>query len=196
MVEHRGLCNAINWIIQTLELSAEDRCLLKTPITFDAAGREFFPTLLTGGRLVIAETGGHRDSRYLAETIRSARISIFHCVPSILQAPRRGACLRRHARLACGHVRRRSLAGPGGRSIPAPLDSQAVQRVRPDRDDHRLDILVVRRGRWPSFMSNRTADTERADLYLGQRPSPSADRRCRSLAYRRSGRGPRLSQPA
>jgi len=85
MVEHRGLCNAINWIIQTLELSAEDRCLLKTPITFDAAGRELFPTLLTGGRLVIAEADGHRDSRYLAETIRSARISIFHCVPSLLQ---------------------------------------------------------------------------------------------------------------
>ncbi len=85
MVEHRGLCNTINWIIQTLELSAEDRCLLKTPITFDAAGREFFPALLTGGRLVIAEAGGHRDSRYLAETLRSAQISIFHCVPSLLQ---------------------------------------------------------------------------------------------------------------
>jgi amino acid adenylation domain-containing protein len=85
MVEHCGLCNTINWIIQTLKLSAEDRCLLKTPITFDAAGRELFPTLLTGGRLVIAEADGHRDSRYLAETIRSARISIFHCVPSLLQ---------------------------------------------------------------------------------------------------------------
>jgi len=85
MVEHRGLCNAINWITHTLDLSAEDRCFLKTPITFDAAGREFFPTLVTGGRLVIAEAGGHRDSRYLAETMRSARISIFHCVPSLLQ---------------------------------------------------------------------------------------------------------------
>ena len=35
MVEHGGLCNAINWLIRTLELSAADRCLLKTPITFD-----------------------------------------------------------------------------------------------------------------------------------------------------------------
>jgi amino acid adenylation domain-containing protein len=85
MVEHRGLCNAINWIIQTLELSAEDRCILKTPITFDAAGRELYPTLLTGGRLVIAEPDGHRDSRYLAELLQGARISIFHCVPSLLQ---------------------------------------------------------------------------------------------------------------
>jgi amino acid adenylation domain-containing protein len=85
MVEHRGLCNAINWIIQTLDLSAEDRCILKTPITFDAAGRELYPTLLTGGRLVIADPDGHRDSRYLAELLQRARISIFHCVPSFLQ---------------------------------------------------------------------------------------------------------------
>jgi acyl carrier protein len=35
--------------------------------------------------LVIAEVDGHRDSRYLAETIRSSRISIFHCVPSLLR---------------------------------------------------------------------------------------------------------------
>ena len=85
MVEHRGLCNTIHWMTRTLELSAADRCLLKTPITFDAVGRELFPTLLTGGRLVIAQPGGHRDSRYLAEMMRSERISIFHCVPSLLQ---------------------------------------------------------------------------------------------------------------
>ncbi len=85
MVEHGGLTNAINWIIETLELSSSDRCMLKTPITFDAAGRELFPTLLAGGTLIIAEPGGHRDSRYLADTIRGERVSILHCVPSLLR---------------------------------------------------------------------------------------------------------------
>ena len=85
MVEHRGLINAINWIIETLELSSSDRCILKTPITFDAAGRELFPTLLAGGTLIIAEPDGHRDSRYLADTFRRERISILHCVPSLLR---------------------------------------------------------------------------------------------------------------
>jgi amino acid adenylation domain-containing protein len=85
MVEHGGLTNAIDWITKTLALSSSDRCLLKTPITFDAAGRELFPILLAGGTLVIAEYGGHRDSRYLAETIRHEQISILHCVPSMLQ---------------------------------------------------------------------------------------------------------------
>ena len=44
-----------------------------------------FPTLLAGGTLIIAEPGGHRDSRYLADTIRGERISILHCVPSLLR---------------------------------------------------------------------------------------------------------------
>src|SRR5208282_3949992 len=85
MVEHGGLTNAINWIVETLELSPSDRCILKTPITFDAAGRELFATLLAGGTLIVAEPGGHRDSRYLADIIRGERISILHCVPSLLQ---------------------------------------------------------------------------------------------------------------
>ena len=85
MVEHGGLTNAINWIMETLEVSPSDRCILKTPITFDAAGRELFATLLAGGTLIVAEPGGHRDSRYLADTIRGERISILHCVPSLLQ---------------------------------------------------------------------------------------------------------------
>ncbi len=85
MVEQGGLTNAISWIIETLELSSSDRCILKTPITFDAAGRELFATLLAGGTLIVAEPGGHRDSRYLAETIRGERISILHCVPSLLR---------------------------------------------------------------------------------------------------------------
>src|SRR5271156_4243322 len=84
MVEHGGLVNAVNWIAETLNLSPLDRCLLKTPIIFDAAGRELLATLLAGGTLVIAAPGGHRDSRYLADTIHSERISIFHCVPSLL----------------------------------------------------------------------------------------------------------------
>ena len=85
MVEHGGLVNAVNWIAGTLKLSHLDRCLLKTPITFDAAGRELFPILISGGSLVITEPNGHRDCRYLAEIIQRERISILHCVPSLLR---------------------------------------------------------------------------------------------------------------
>jgi len=85
MVEHRGLSNTIKWLSDTLEISAGDCTLLKTPITFDAAGREIFPTLLAGARLIIAEPNGHRDCHYLAETIRNQGVSILHSVPSFLR---------------------------------------------------------------------------------------------------------------
>jgi amino acid adenylation domain-containing protein len=85
MVEHRGLSNTIRWLSQTLAITGADSTLLKTPITFDAAGRELFPTLLAGARLIIAEPNGHRDCRYIAEQIRANGISILHGVPSFLR---------------------------------------------------------------------------------------------------------------
>ena len=85
MVEHRGLSNTIQWLSQTLAITEYDSTLLKTPITFDAAGREIFPTLLAGARLIIAEPNAHRDSRYIAEKIRDDGVSILHCVPSFLR---------------------------------------------------------------------------------------------------------------
>ncbi len=85
MVEHRGLSNTIQWLSQTLAITADDSTFLKTPITFDAAGREIFPTLLAGARLIIAEPNAHRDSRYIAERIRDDGVSILHCVPSFLR---------------------------------------------------------------------------------------------------------------
>jgi amino acid adenylation domain-containing protein len=85
MVEHRGLSNTIKWLSQTLAITAEDSTLLKTPITFDAAGRELFPTLLAGARLIIVEPDAHRDTRYVAEKMRDHSVSILHCVPSFLR---------------------------------------------------------------------------------------------------------------
>ena len=85
MVEHRGLSNTIQWLSQTLAITADDSTLLKTPITFDAAGRELFPTLLAGARLIIVEPDAHRDTRYIAEKIRDNSVTILHCVPSFLR---------------------------------------------------------------------------------------------------------------
>lgn len=85
MVEHRGLSNTIQWLLRTLAITDGDRTLMKTPITFDAAGREIFPTLLAGARLIITEPNAHRDCRYIAEKIRDDGVSILHTVPSFLR---------------------------------------------------------------------------------------------------------------
>lgn len=59
----------------------DDRHLLKLPVS----SREFFWPLATGGTAVIAEPGRERDDRYLVDLLRTERISVLSCVPSMLR---------------------------------------------------------------------------------------------------------------
>lgn len=85
LVEHRSILNISCWIRETLEMDRADRGLLKTPIGFDAAAREIFPILISGGALLIAPPDAHRDAQCLAELICQKGITVFHCVPAILR---------------------------------------------------------------------------------------------------------------
>jgi len=113
IVEHGGLMNAVNWIVETLDLSPQDSSFLKTPITFDAAGRELFPVLVAGGTLFIAEPGREGDSEYLAEMMRDEGISTLHCVPSMLRLLVEEA--------AFDHTLRLRAVMCGGEPLSAPL---------------------------------------------------------------------------
>lgn len=85
-VEHAGLANVCRWIRDTLQLGVGDICLLKTPLTFDAAARELFPTLISGACLEIAPPEAHRDMDLLARCLARAGATILHCVPGQLRA--------------------------------------------------------------------------------------------------------------
>ena len=67
MIPHRAICNQMLWSQEALPLDTSDRMLQKTSISFDPSVWEFYAPLFVGARLVMAEPGGHRDSRYLAE---------------------------------------------------------------------------------------------------------------------------------
>lgn len=83
---HRGIVNRLLWMQETFALTAEDRVLQKTPIGFDVSLWELFWPLMFGAPVVLATPGGHRDPRYLADLVRSQRITIAHFVPSMLAA--------------------------------------------------------------------------------------------------------------
>ncbi|HEX5721013.1 MAG TPA: amino acid adenylation domain-containing protein, partial [Thermoanaerobaculia bacterium] len=85
VVPHRGICNRLLWMQQAYGLTALDAVLQKTPFTFDVSIWEFFWPLLTGARLVVARPGGHRDPRYLADTIGRHGVTVVHFVPSMLR---------------------------------------------------------------------------------------------------------------
>lgn len=83
-VPHRGIVNRLLWMQGRYGLTPEDRVLQKTPAGFDVSVWEFFWPLIVGCPVVLARPDGHRDPVYLAELIRSERITTLHFVPSML----------------------------------------------------------------------------------------------------------------
>ncbi|MDX1874598.1 non-ribosomal peptide synthase/polyketide synthase [Mycolicibacterium sp. 120266] len=95
-VAHAGIVNRISWLQHAYSLTAGDRMLVKTPISFDTSVWEVFWPLSVGATLVIARPGGHRDPAYLAETIVAEQITAVDFVPSMLELfldePRSAQC--------------------------------------------------------------------------------------------------------
>jgi amino acid adenylation domain-containing protein len=83
MIEHRGICNQLQWMQQRYPLTTKDAVLLKTPFSFDLSLYEFFSPLLAGATLVIANPDGH--ATHLIELIQRARVTTLFMVPSQLQ---------------------------------------------------------------------------------------------------------------
>ncbi|MDN3058674.1 non-ribosomal peptide synthetase [Streptomyces sp. SRF1] len=83
---HPGLYNRLSWMQDAFGLSAGDRVLQKTPVSFDVSVWELLWPLMYGGTVVFAKPGGHVDGRYLHDLIQEQRITIVHFVPSMLGA--------------------------------------------------------------------------------------------------------------
>jgi amino acid adenylation domain-containing protein len=101
MNEHRALINRLQWMQDRYRLGPADRVLQKTPFSFDVSVWEFFWTLASGARLIIARPQGHQDPRYLSELIEETAVTTLHFVPSMLQA-----FLDEHRVATCPSVRR------------------------------------------------------------------------------------------
>lgn len=85
LVHHRGVVNRLVWMQGAYGLTPGEAVLQKTPFGFDVSVWEFFWTLMTGARLVMARPEGHKDPGYLVETIRRNKVTTMHFVPSMLQ---------------------------------------------------------------------------------------------------------------
>jgi amino acid adenylation domain-containing protein len=84
-IEHRALVNHMAWLQRSFQLTASDRVLHKTPISFDVSAWELFWPLLYGAQLVVAPPGAHQDAAYLVETIAEQHITTVYFVASMLQ---------------------------------------------------------------------------------------------------------------
>ncbi|TMQ85242.1 amino acid adenylation domain-containing protein, partial [Actinomadura soli] len=86
VVSHRSIVNRLVWMRDHYRFGVGDRVLQKTPTVFDVSVWELFCPLISGGALVVARPGGHRDPGYVADLMREQRVSVVHFVPSMLEA--------------------------------------------------------------------------------------------------------------
>jgi amino acid adenylation domain-containing protein/FkbM family methyltransferase len=86
MMSHAAIANRLLWMQRDFPLGENDRVLQKTPYGFDASIWEIFVPLLAGAQVVLAEPGGHRDSRYLLDAVARHGITVLQLVPSQLAA--------------------------------------------------------------------------------------------------------------
>ena len=128
-VEHAGIVNRLAWMQQEYGLAAGERVLQKTPSGFDVSVWEFFWPLTTGGALVVARPGGHRDPAYIAGLIRGQQVSTVHFVPSMLEE-----FLRDPAAAGCTGLRRVICSGE---ALPAAAQARFFD-ILPGAELHNL----------------------------------------------------------
>ncbi|HVR07865.1 MAG TPA: amino acid adenylation domain-containing protein, partial [Thermoanaerobaculia bacterium] len=122
MNTHRGIVNRLLWMQQRFGLTGDDRVLQKTPFGFDVSVWELFWPLLAGARLVMARPGGHRDPRYLLQTLAEQEITTLHFVPAMLRAFLAGAATEGGGGRLCLPRLRRVMAS--GEALAADLQEQ------------------------------------------------------------------------
>ncbi|HWI63133.1 MAG TPA: amino acid adenylation domain-containing protein, partial [Symbiobacteriaceae bacterium] len=81
-VLHRGLTNILTWTIRHHRLAPQDALLAVTSISFDIAGTELFPPLLTGGRLILAGHGATGDGARLKALAEEHGVTFLQGTPA------------------------------------------------------------------------------------------------------------------
>jgi len=86
VVSHRAVFNQLAWAENAYQLTADDRVIHKTSISFDPSILEIFLPLGVGARVVITEPDGERDPEYLLNVIAQEQITYLDVAPSLLRA--------------------------------------------------------------------------------------------------------------
>ncbi|WP_164003055.1 non-ribosomal peptide synthetase, partial [Pyxidicoccus caerfyrddinensis] len=121
MNSHRGVVNGLLWEQQEYGLSSSDTVLQKTPFSFDVSVWEFFWSLMTGARLVLARPGGHQEPDYLVRLIEQEGVTTVYFVPSVLQVFLEEPGLER-----CTTLKRVMCSGE---ALPLELAQRCLQRL-------------------------------------------------------------------
>jgi amino acid adenylation domain-containing protein len=86
-INHRGVVNNLNYLIETYHLGAADTVLQLAALSFEPCIREIFAPLSVGGRLVLVEESEARDPDFLLSVMREQQVTcLLAVVPTMLNA--------------------------------------------------------------------------------------------------------------
>ncbi|MBV9788006.1 MAG: amino acid adenylation domain-containing protein, partial [Chloroflexi bacterium] len=80
-VYQRGVINLLHWFTCEFEISAEDRALVITSLSFDLTQKNLFAPLIMGGQLHLF-TAKHYDVEIITRQIAEGNITLLNCTPS------------------------------------------------------------------------------------------------------------------
>lgn len=82
---NKGISHFVHWEVGEFSIDGKVRASFFAPPTFDVSLREIFVPLLAGGTLVIPSPQERNDARRLVAWLREKRVTLVHCVPSLLR---------------------------------------------------------------------------------------------------------------
>ncbi|GFG67818.1 putative peptide synthetase MbtE [Mycobacterium kubicae] len=83
-VSHRAIADHVDSFIAEWSMTAEDRLLQSSSVSFDASLLDIFVTLALGARLVVPKPDAFSDIPYVADLISRHGVTVLHMVPSML----------------------------------------------------------------------------------------------------------------
>ncbi|MFT3898741.1 MAG: amino acid adenylation domain-containing protein [Gordonia sp. (in: high G+C Gram-positive bacteria)] len=83
-VPHGAIADHLTAFAERGVVTADDRLVLTSSVSFDASVMELFHTLCVGGTVVLPKPKALADIPYLADLLVSRRVTVMHMVPSML----------------------------------------------------------------------------------------------------------------
>ncbi|WP_297609584.1 non-ribosomal peptide synthetase [Nocardia sp.] len=84
-VSHEAIADHLVGFRAQWGMTAEDRLLQSSSVSFDASLLDVFVTLTLGARLIIPRPGGFSDLAYIADLVTRFHVTVLHMVPSLLR---------------------------------------------------------------------------------------------------------------
>ncbi|RDI64569.1 mycobactin peptide synthetase MbtE [Nocardia pseudobrasiliensis] len=83
-VPHNAIAEHLQGFAAQWGMTARDRLLQSSSVSFDASLLDIFVTFTVGARLVVPKPDAFRDIRYVADVITRCGVTVLHMVPSML----------------------------------------------------------------------------------------------------------------